>query len=456
MAEGPPDELDGIVTVDASDRVVHINAAAAEMLGDVLGRPAPEVLRGWPAGEGRSAARARRPDGEEFDVELTVVRTSEDPPLRTGFLRTAPATAMEDMLAAAEALAGLGSWELDLRSGRVTWSDELYRIHGVEPGAVEPTIEVLLDFVHPDDREAIAGALRSVVEHPEDVPPEGISAAYRVVLADGSVREMRAHGRMLRDPRGRAARWVGSAQDVTRQRLSEREVEAHHAVSQALREWESVEDGIMGLLRRLGEALGYEMASLWLWDDDQDVLACRAFWHSVDTDPGHFEYAKRMATFKPGDGKPGLAWQTGEPVITPDAATDPLFRPKDAAIIRGVRSGLAFPAVGPDGPVAVLSFYSLEHRVPSESMVRTLRAIGHDLGRFLSRRRGLLGPKPVTEREIEVLRLAAEGNSGPDIAEVLFISPATVKTHFENIYEKLGVSDRASAVAQALRLGLIR
>src|SRR5205807_4949800 len=51
--------------------------------------------------------------------------------------------------------------------------------------------------------------------------------------------------------------------------------------------------------------------------------------------------------------------------------------------------------------------------------------------------------------------LAAAGHSGPDIAQRLFISPGTVKTHFANIYEKLGVSDRTAAVAYALRNRLI-
>ena len=52
-------------------------------------------------------------------------------------------------------------------------------------------------------------------------------------------------------------------------------------------------------------------------------------------------------------------------------------------------------------------------------------------------------------------RLAAAGNTGPQIAGELFVALATVKTHLQNIYEKLGVSDRAAAVALALRTGLI-
>ena len=63
--------------------------------------------------------------------------------------------------------------------------------------------------------------------------------------------------------------------------------------------------------------------------------------------------------------------------------------------------------------------------------------------------------RSLTPREYEVLRIAAEGLSGPQIAERLVVSPATVKTHFSNIYEKLGVSSRAAAVAKAMRLGLI-
>jgi DNA-binding CsgD family transcriptional regulator len=63
--------------------------------------------------------------------------------------------------------------------------------------------------------------------------------------------------------------------------------------------------------------------------------------------------------------------------------------------------------------------------------------------------------RPLTPREREVLRIAANGLSGPEIAERLTVSPATVKRHLSNIYEKLEVSGRVAAVAKGLRLGLI-
>ena len=65
------------------------------------------------------------------------------------------------------------------------------------------------------------------------------------------------------------------------------------------------------------------------------------------------------------------------------------------------------------------------------------------------------GHSPLTRREREILQLAAHGYSNPQIAARLFLSPATVKTHLQNIYKKLAASDRAAAVAAALRAGLI-
>jgi two-component system nitrate/nitrite response regulator NarL len=64
--------------------------------------------------------------------------------------------------------------------------------------------------------------------------------------------------------------------------------------------------------------------------------------------------------------------------------------------------------------------------------------------------RAILSP-----RESEILKLTASGLSAPDIGRQLHLSPATVKTHLKSLYEKLGVSDRAAAVAEGMRRGLL-
>lgn len=77
------------------------------------------------------------------------------------------------------------------------------------------------------------------------------------------------------------------------------------------------------------------------------------------------------------------------------------------------------------------------------------------LARELRTRRDQEGRPALTAREIDILKLAADGYSAQRIANELFISATTVKTHLQHVYEKLGVSDRASAVAKAIRSGIL-
>jgi PAS domain S-box-containing protein len=455
-----------IVTLDAAGRVVARSAAAAALLGVARGDELGAVLA-LPAGgpdallDRRVEVAGRRPSGEALRAEVTV--TSAEPDRFTVFVRDLGrlrvdelrGPEMERLLSDAEALAHVGSWAMDLPRGRAMWSDEMYRIHGHEPGTVTPGVELVLAHVHPEDHARVADLLRRVADRPEEVPPEGETIEYRTMRPDGSAREVRARGRVERDAAGRPLRWVGSGQDVTDQRLTERELQAHYAVGQALRDWESFEEGVIGLLRRLGTALDFAMGALWTCDAGQGVLRARAFWSAPGEEPGDFEREVRESTFRVGTGVPGRAWRSGQPLFAEDLSTDPRMDWRAAAVLLGLRSGLAFPAVGDDGTVAVLSFYGRDRRESNERLLRTLVGIGRELGRFLDRHRAHLEPRRLSARELEVLQLAADGNTGPQIAERLILSPATVKSHFEHVYEKLGVSDRAAAVAHALRTGLI-
>jgi two-component system nitrate/nitrite response regulator NarL len=82
--------------------------------------------------------------------------------------------------------------------------------------------------------------------------------------------------------------------------------------------------------------------------------------------------------------------------------------------------------------------------------------IPDELGQKLAGGAPVATDRPMlTKREAEILALAAEGQSGPQIGRELNVAPATVKTHLKNIYEKLGVTDRAAAVAEGIRRGLV-
>jgi DNA-binding CsgD family transcriptional regulator len=108
-----------------------------------------------------------------------------------------------------------------------------------------------------------------------------------------------------------------------------------------------------------------------------------------------------------------------------------------------------------DGTRLRVVFYALADALPGQHLIAFAPESWSD--RDLAP--GGDGPPPqdsgLTRRELELLQLAARGRNGPRIAEELALSPGTVKTHFANMYAKLGVRDRSAAVAKAMRLGLI-
>lgn len=117
--------------------------------------------------------------------------------------------------------------------------------------------------------------------------------------------------------------------------------------------------------------------------------------------------------------------------------------------------GFGVPATWHGNTVAAFTFESRGPAFLDEGLAGALRWLGSALGRRLTGDRPEVGETRLSDREREVLQLAADGYDGPAIAQHLFVSPATVKTHFIHVYEKLGVNDRSAAVARALRQGLI-
>jgi PAS domain S-box-containing protein len=113
-------------------------------------------------------------------------------------------------LAEAQRMAHVGSTEWDITTNNVTWSDELYRILGYEPDAVEPGYEPFMQRVHPDDRklveQGIALSLRTGYPFAFD---------YRILRPDGIVRVAHGEGRIVHEADGQPVRLLGTAQDIT-------------------------------------------------------------------------------------------------------------------------------------------------------------------------------------------------------------------------------------------------
>jgi len=134
----------------------------------------------------------------------------------------------EAVLAEAQEQAHLGSWEWDIASGAVTWSDELYRIHGLEPGAMAIDFERFIATVHPEDRDRVQAIVGAALATQEPFRYE-----HRAVLPDGFVRTLAAQGSVQADPSGQAIRMVGTCQDVSERKSLEVQL-THQAFHDAL------------------------------------------------------------------------------------------------------------------------------------------------------------------------------------------------------------------------------
>jgi PAS domain S-box-containing protein len=350
---------------------------------------------------------------------------------------------LQQLFAWAEQTAQTGSWVFAPAEDALFWSDNLYRIFGVEPGAMEPSVESVLALTHPDDRPRVNAALRRLTEHPGPWAVE-----YRITRPDGDRRHLRATLAAVEERADGDNLIVGLVEDLTDQRRAEREIAAHVAVEEALAEWESLEPGAHGLLARLGDALDCVEGVFWV--PRGDVLIARVIWHESGSAP-HVAETTAARPQPRSDGLPGRAWERRRPLswTLGDAP------PADAPYGEGLSGAIAIPALTDEDTLAIVELVTDRELTISERLMRSLYGIAHELGDFLARRRGELAPPLLTPREIEVLQLAAAGMSAPRIAEQLTIGASTVRTHLENAYLKLEVSDRSAAVATAMRLGLI-
>jgi PAS domain S-box-containing protein len=116
----------------------------------------------------------------------------------------------------AQRVAHIGHYEWDLIENRVTWSDELYRIYGLPPQKDPIDAAMVLEMIHPEDRERVS-------REAEETIRSGIhsKAEHRIVRPDGEVRFVQGLGTVKRDASGRAYEMFGTGQDITDRKLAE-------------------------------------------------------------------------------------------------------------------------------------------------------------------------------------------------------------------------------------------
>lgn len=169
--------------------------------------------------------RAKAADGRTVwlkDLVRVVARPGRSPLLRGVMIDITSAKAAETEaerlrreLLEAQELAHIGSWQWVVADDQVTWSDELYRIYGLDPKGFGASFAAYLERVHPDDRERVQQTIGGLVQSGGFFDFE-----ERIVRPNGELRYLRSRGQAVLES-GRVTRLVGSCQDITEQKEAE-------------------------------------------------------------------------------------------------------------------------------------------------------------------------------------------------------------------------------------------
>jgi PAS domain S-box-containing protein len=244
---------DAVISTDAEGRVMFLNAVAQELTGwsqkDAEGKdisevfviknektglaaeiPVAKVLRERVAMNLANHTVLRSKDGRDIPIEDSAAPISDERKRVLGVVLvfrdvTARRRSEEALKKSEERLklalnAGrIGVWDWDIVKGREEWSDRVYEILGVEPGAFSGKTADFFEIVHPEDRERIKEALRAAVERDVHYDVE-----FRVIHRDGSVHWVSSVAQVLKDEKGTPIRMLGANHDISGRKRVEAEV----------------------------------------------------------------------------------------------------------------------------------------------------------------------------------------------------------------------------------------
>jgi len=268
---------------------------------------------------------------------------------------------VERQLAAAQAITHIGSWEWDVRTNAVAWSDELYRIYGFEPRSRPITYEFFLSCVHPDDRAMTTREVRAALER-------GGRFAYieRIVRPDGTLRLLDTVGEVVRDADGKPRSLLGTCRDITDERARDEAIartrrrhEAEHRVLEMIATAAPLSRTLDCIVLAIEDLAPPTIASILLLDPDGLHVRHGSAPHL----PAAYTRAIDGAPIGPRAGSCGTAAYEKRQVIVRDIETDPLWVDyRELASAHGLRACWSTPIYDADG--RVLGTFALYYREP--------------------------------------------------------------------------------------------
>jgi signal transduction histidine kinase len=286
---------------------------------------------------------------------------------------------IEQQLATAQQITHIGSWEWNIDTGAVVWSDELYRIYGLEPQSCEITFESFLGRLHPDDRDRVRSAVQNAIESKK---PFGYPE--RIVRPDGSVRDLDTLGEPSFGARGEFVGLIGTCRDVTDDRARERLEAGVHRTLEMIASGAPLAETLTTLLGVIEAESDGMLGSILVLDPLKGILRTGAAPRLPEA------YNRKVEGFVPGPraGSCGTAVFLRKPVFVTDTLEDPLWSDyRFVATEFGLRSCWSTPIFAKDGRVTgTFALYYREPRSPNERQLELIQRATHIAGIAVERK----------------------------------------------------------------------
>src|SRR5947207_1306445 len=331
------------------------------------------VISSWSTSRKRAENRLRdseyelrkaRNELEAKDEELTAKLSRANEELQSEIIERKSAEEKirrgKAFLAEGQRISRTGTWSWNVASGKVTWSEEHYRIFGFDPEKTKASFQLFMETVHPEDRSFIKQGLDEAIRE-----RSGFDLEFRLALPDGAIKHVQGVGRPALGPSGEVDSYIGTTVDISERKRGEALFAGEKRLLEMIATGVPLKEILNVLCQIIEEYRPGTLASILLLRSDGLHLASVA----GPSLPKGWRQEMEKLPIGPCAGSCGTAAYRGSAVIVSDIATDPLWEVPEhraAALSHGLRASWSNPILSSEGKVlGTFCIYERETRRPS-------------------------------------------------------------------------------------------
>ncbi|CAN5619426.1 hypothetical protein BH09PLA1_BH09PLA1_09090 [soil metagenome] len=271
-----------------------------------------------------------------------------------------------------------GTWDWDIPTNTVRWSEQVYQFHGLKPGEFGGTVEAFAKLIHPDDAQWVNDAIqKSIRDHTPYV------VEFRVVHPNGAVRWIATRGTVYYAPDGAPLRMLGATSDVTDRKRGEQLLDEQKIVLEMIAAGAPLREILAAITRLVERQSSGDLCSILRLDGRTQRLHLGA----APSLPDAYNAAIEGVRIGENVGSCGTAAHRRERVVVTDIENDPLWANyKSVALEHGLRACWSQPILAQDGRIlGTVANYCREAGGPNEQHLQLLEAATHLAGIAIER-----------------------------------------------------------------------